>query len=186
MGGSTSRMLGVAMLVGGGDRRWIDRFRDNSTWAFFEWDGARCGMAGVSRLKLKLGEAMAGRTGVIFASKNDFASVAGVTGVAGPLLSTEEVSLLVLLRKLRSMVEKSESLAELIDPADDPETSRMSGAVKAWTLVVEISSVGKEIRLRSMVPGAYLTVVLRSIGVWFSVLRLTRLVKARERDIAEY
>ncbi len=141
-------------------------------------------MAGVSRLKLKFGEAMAGSIGAVsFVSKNDFASVAGVIGVAGPLLSREAVSLPVLLRKLRSMVEKSESFPELIDPADDPDMFRMSGAVRAWTLVVEINSVGREMRLRSIVPGAYLTVVLRSIGVWFSVLRLTRLVKARERDI---
>jgi len=134
--------------------------------------------------RLKLGETMAGRMGVVcFRSKNDLASFAGVTGVAGPLLSREEVSLPVLLRKLRSMVEKSESLAEETDPADDPEILRISGAVRAWTLVVEINSVGKDMRLRSIVPGAYLTVVLRIIGVCCSVLRLTRLVKAREIDI---
>lgn len=132
-----------------------------------------------------LGEAIDGRTGVVcFRSKNDLASVAGVTGVAGPLLSTEEVSLPVLARKLRSMVENSESLPDEIDPAEDPEMLRMSGAFKAWTLVVEISSVGRDMRFRSMVPGAYLTVVLRGIGAC-SVLRLTRFVNAREIDMVE-
>jgi len=133
----------------------------------------------------KLGEAIDGRMGeVSFRSKNDLASVAGVIGVAGPLLSTEDVSLPVLVRKLRSMVEKSESLPDESDPVEDPERLRISGAVNAWTLVVEISSVGREMRLRSIVPGAYLTVVLRGIAIC-SVLRLTRLVNARERDIVE-
>ena len=133
----------------------------------------------------RLGDARSGGTGVLcFESKNDLASVTGVTGVAGPLLSTEEVSLPVLVRKLRSMVEKSESLPEEIEPVDDPETLRISGAVKAWTLVVESSSVGKEMRFRSMVPEAYLTVVLRWIDVC-SGLRLARLVNTRERDIVE-
>lgn len=80
------------------------------------------------------------------------------------------------------MVEKSESLLDEIDPVVDPEMLRISGAVRAWTLVVEISSVGREMRFRSMVPGAYLTVVLRCIGTC-SVFRLTRLVNAREIDI---
>jgi len=171
------------MLVGGGDSLWMDLFRDRSTWACFECDGARCGMAGISNSKL--GEAMAGRSGVLdFTSKKDLASVAGVTGVAGPLLSTEEVSLPVLVRKLRSMVEKSESLAEEMEPDEEPEMLRMSGAVKAWTLVVEINSVGRDMRLRLMVPGVYLTVLLRSTGA-FSVFRRTRLVNARDRDIVE-
>lgn len=134
----------------------------------------------------RLGEAMAGRSGVVcFRSKNDLASVAGVTGVAGPLLSTEELSLPALVRKLRSMVEKSESLLDETEPADEPEILRISGAVKAWTLVVEISSVGREMRLRSIVPGAYLTVVLRGMGTCCSTLRLTRLVKAREIDMVD-
>lgn len=129
---------------------------------------------------------MVGRTGgVCFRSKNDFASIAGVTGVEGPLLSTEEASLPVLFRKLRSIVEKSESLPEEIEPEDDPEMLLISGAVRACTLVVEINSVGKEMRLRSIVPGAYLTVVLRCIEGCCSTLRLTRLVKAREIDMFE-
>jgi len=68
-----------------------------------------------------------------------------VTGVAGPLSSMDDVSLEALLRKLRSIVEKSESLAEEIEAVEEPEAVRMSGAVKAWTFVVEISSVGSEI-----------------------------------------
>lgn len=65
-------------------------------------------------------------------SKNDRApSFAGVTGVAGPLLSTDEVSLPALLRKLRSMVEKSDSRVEEREPVVDPEVLRISGAVKA-------------------------------------------------------
>lgn len=116
-------------------------------------------MTGVSRE----GEARAGMADTgSFTSKNDLvSSVAGVTGVAGPLLSIDEVSLPVLLRKLRSMVEKSDSFPEKNEPADDPELLRMSGAVNAWTLVVEINSVGREMRLRLMVPGEYLTLVPR-------------------------
>lgn len=121
-------------------------------------------MIGVS---IKAGAMIEGRTGgPIFESKNDLiSSLAGVDGVSGPLLSMEEASLPVVLRKLRSMVEKSESFAEFIDPAEDPpETLRMSGAVKACTFVVEMSSVGREMRLRLMVPGAYLTVLPRCIA----------------------
>ena len=85
------------------------------------------------------------------------------------------------------MVEKSESLPEETEPEEDPEMLRISGAVNAWTLVVEINSVGREMRLRLMVPGAYLTVVLRwtVTAADCSVLRLMRLVKARERDIVD-
>lgn len=43
------------------------------------------------------------------------------------------------------MVEKSDSLAEEIDPDDEPDMVRISGAVNAWTLVVDINSVGNEI-----------------------------------------
>lgn len=119
-------------------------------------------MAGMSRD----GEAMDGRKGTCFRSKNDLvSSEAGVTGVAGPLLSMEEASLPVLLRKLRSMVEKSDSFPDETDPEDDPEMLRMSGAVNAWTLVVEINSVGREMRWRLMVPGGYLTLVPRWRGV---------------------
>jgi len=141
--------------------RWIDRLRDSSTCAFLEWDGARLGIAGAS----SPGDAtIAGRAGTgCFASKNDLASsVAGVTGVAGPLLSMDEVSLPALLRKLRSMVEKSEeSLLKERETAEEPEALRISGAFKACTLVVEINSVGSDMRLRLIVPKECLTLVPR-------------------------
>jgi len=98
---------------------------------------------------------IAGRAGTdCFTSKNDLASsVAGVTGVAGPLLSMDEVSLAALLRKLRSMVEKSEeSLFKEMETAEEPDALRISGAFKACTLVVEINSVGRDMRLRLIVP----------------------------------
>ena len=104
---------------------------------------------------------MAGSKGACLESKNDRPSFAGVIGVAGPLLSSDEASLAELERKLRSMVEKSESLAEPIEPVEDSEACRMSGAVKAWTLVVEINSVGSEMRLRLIVPETCLKLVPR-------------------------
>jgi hypothetical protein len=73
--------------------------------------------------------------------------------------SVEEVSGEVagVLRKLLEMDEKSESSAERKEALDEAlEADRISGALKAWTLVVERSSVGKEILERSMVPAAYL------------------------------
>lgn len=82
------------------------------------------------------------------------------------------------------MVEKSESFPDEIEPVDDPETLRISGAVKAWTLVVEINSVGREIRLRLMVPWGNLTLVPRW-GISWSTLRLVRRVNARARDMVE-
>lgn len=105
----------------------------------------------------------------------------GVMGVAG------EESLL-RTRKLRSMVEKSESFPECSDEEldDADENFPISGAVKACTLVVEMSSVGREIILRLMVPGAYLTVFPLASGeevAASSSLRRTRLVKARARDM---
>lgn len=118
-------------------------------------------MAGVSKA---VDKAAVGRTETdCFTSKKDLtSSVAGVTGVAGPLLSTdEEESLLDRLRKLRSIVEKSESFTEETEPAEEEEALRMSGAVKACTLVVEINSVGREMRLRLMVPCGYRTLVPR-------------------------
>lgn len=73
--------------------------------------------------------------------------------------STDEVSgeVVGVLRKLLEMDEKSESSAERKEAFDDAlETDRISGALNACTLVVERSSVGKEILERSMVPAAYL------------------------------
>lgn len=117
------------------------------------------------------------------ASKKDFtSSMGGVMGVTGDE-SIDEESLPERPRKLRSMVEKSESLPELIEePEDDAEMLRMSGAVRAWRFVVEINSVGREIILRVMVPCACLTVPLRVVIC--SPPRLTRLVKALAKDIA--
>jgi len=40
--------IGPASDVGGGDIRDMDRLRESSTWAFFECDMARCGIAGAS------------------------------------------------------------------------------------------------------------------------------------------
>lgn len=114
-------------------------------------------------MSIAAGEATRGRAEIdCFTSKKDLASsVAGVTGVAGPLLSTEEESLLERLRKLRSIVEKSESFVEEIEPEEDDDALRMSGAVRACTLVVEINSVGREMRVRLIVPCAYRTLVPR-------------------------
>jgi len=142
----------------------MDRLRDSSTCAFFECDGERCGSTGTS----KPGGVAGGERGPGiditggFTSKNDLtSSIGGVVGVMGEE-SIEDVSVPELFRKLRSIVEKSESLPECIDEPEDPEILRISGAVKAWTFVVEISSVGREIRWRLMVPGAYLTLVPRT------------------------
>lgn len=94
-----------------------------------------------------------------------------------------------LVRKLRSMVEKSESCPECVDEEleedDVSETLRMSGAVKACTFVVDINSVGREMLLRSIVPGVYRTVLpLTGVdGVPSSLCRFKRLVKALARDM---
>ncbi len=144
-------------------------------------------MVGVSK---RGDEAIVGRAETdCFTSKKDReSSLAGVTGVAGPLLSMEEESLallLPLLRKLRSMVEKSESLLDEIEPVEEPEALRMSGAVKACTFVVEINSVGSEMRLRLIVPGAYLTLVPRWGESGWSTLRLLRRVNARAKAMVD-
>jgi hypothetical protein len=83
--------------------------------------------------------------------------------------------------KLRSILEKSDSLPESTE-AEEPLSDAISGAVRAWRFVVEINSVGRDIKLRSMVPVAYLTLVPR-LGVGCSWLRLFRLVKARASDM---
>jgi len=51
-------------------------------------------------------------------------------------------------RKLRDVEELSESCAESIDAFEEAVSVAISGAFKACTLVVEMSSVGSEIRLR--------------------------------------
>jgi len=162
------------MAVGGGDMRCIDRLRDNSTWACLECDGARWGMDGASKLGVK--------SKFSLSAKKSAASFLGVTGVAGDDDSMDEVSVPALLRKLRSIVEKSESLIDDTDEDDDEEILRMSGALSAWTFVVEISSTGMEICARLIVPGAYLTVLPLARGACGSV-RLVRLVRARARPI---
>jgi len=77
----------------------------------------------------------------------------GVIGVIG-LRSRLDVS--VLLRKLLSMVLNSLSGSEsaMEEDEDSLPILRMSGAFRAWTLVVLISLVGREIWVRLMVPGA--------------------------------
>lgn len=62
-----------------------------------------------------------------------------------------------VLSRLLEKAENSESSAERMDALDEAlEMDRMSGALSAWTLVVERSSVGKEMLERLMVPVAYL------------------------------
>lgn len=72
---------------------------------------------------------------MFFESKNDLEwSIAGVMGVAGDDPSIEESSALLALRKvLSNMDEKSVSLAELTELADEDvdDTDLMSGAVNA-------------------------------------------------------
>lgn len=108
-------------------------------------------------------------------------------GVIGVMGESSEVDELSALRKLLSMLEKS--LSELIEADEDEALLElaialgMSGAVRAWTLVVEMSSVGSEIFARLIVPGVYLTVP--DLGTWSSprVCARARLVKLRTRDM---
>jgi len=108
----------------------------------------------------------------------------GVKGVIGLREEDEELS---AVKKPLSMLEKSLSLWIESDEelASEPvDTLRMSGALRAWTLVVERSSVGREILALLMVPGAYFTVQDRGSG--FSSPRVcarARLVKLRTRDM---
>lgn len=161
-----------------------DRWRDSSTCAFLLWLGARCGMAGTGA-----GAVVADVTGLL--EKKSLVSLPipisekGVNGVMGLREEEEELS---AVKNPLSMLEKSLSLwiepdeVELV--SERPETLRMSGALRAWTLVVESNSVGSEILARLMVPGAYLTVQER--GRVFSSPRVcarARLVKLRTRDM---
>jgi hypothetical protein len=81
--------------------------------------------------------------------------------------------------------EKSESSAERKEPSDEAlERDRMSGAFRAWTLVVERSSVGNEIFEREMVPAAY----LKEESDWpegASYWRFARLVNALASDMVD-
>jgi hypothetical protein len=178
------RIAGLSNVDGGGVILWIDFLHDSSTWAFLEWEGARCGTAGTSGIDSVAIMTGPGRT--FLESKKDLErSTAGVIGVAGDDDPSTEESSLLELRKLLSMVEKSESFAELIESPEDVEVEidLMSGAVNAWTLVVEMSSVGSEIISLLMVPGAYLEVP-DLVGVDASS-RFMRLVKALANDIVK-
>ena len=102
-------------------------------------------------------------------------------------LSIEEVSGDVAGEsiKLREMDEKSKSWLELMEEfEDDTDMDRveMSGAFRALTLVVEISSVGKEMSSRLIVPAGYLTLPSRDgVDAERPRSRLVRLVNARAR-----
>lgn len=85
---------------------------------------------------------------------SDIMSEKGVMGVSGERSVEEELSALkkplsVLLKSLSEEMEAAEEL----DEDDSAETLRISGALRAWTLVVLMSSVGREILARLMVPG---------------------------------
>jgi len=90
--------------------------------------------------------------------------------------------------KLREMVMKSESLLDMMEEFDEVDEDRllrslMFGQFKALTLVVEINSVGRDMRFLLMVPVTYLTLPSR-VGIVFSLLspRLVRFVSARARE----
>lgn len=86
-------------------------------------------------------------------------------GVIGERSEVEELS---AVRKPLSMLLKS--LSELMESADEvdeamsAEVLRMSGAFRACTLVVLMSSVGSEIFARLIVPGVYRTLQLRGVS----------------------
>lgn len=129
---------------------------------------------------------MTGLKGVLESKKPLDGSRGGVTGVAGEDASMDELSVRSWsLKKLLSKVEKSESSLEPTEEPDDMVDlcrERISGALRACTLVVEISSVGEEIMSRRMLPAAYLTVLLRFDMISWSS-RFMRFVKARAMDI---
>lgn len=73
----------------------MDRFRDSSTCAFFECEGARCGRTGASGCDGVISEVMTNGPVSFCLSKNDFdCSIAGVLGVAGDENSIDEASVL--------------------------------------------------------------------------------------------
>jgi len=115
--------------------REIDRFRAISWCARFEWESARCGIAGASRLELLDVERVVPTEVTdlfdIFESKNDVECPC--SGVIGDD-SIEELSGVVagLSRKLLEMWEKSESSPDRRDEFDDEAViDRMSGALSA-------------------------------------------------------
>jgi len=177
---------GRERLLGGGDIRWVDRLRDNDACTskafFFECDSARCGIAGASRdgavAEVRVPVVVADRFEVL--PKKSFASVSiGVIGVTGDDESMDELSadIMGVLRKLRSMVEKSESLLEPIEAPEEPLSEEMSGAVRAWTFVVEINSVGREFKLRSIYLMLFPRTGVESSSLFARFFRV-RLVKA--------
>jgi len=88
-------------------------------------------------------------------------------------------------RKFFEIREKSDSLPELMEEVDEADLREaISGAFNAFTLVVEISSVGREISSRLIVPGAYLTLPSRA-GAALLWLSLGRFVRARAIDMVE-
>lgn len=86
----------------------------------------------------------------------------GVMGVIGERSVEEELSALKkpLSMLLKSFSDKTESADDLVE-LRSAEILRISGALRAWTLVVLISSVGSEIFARLIVPGVYRTLQLR-------------------------
>jgi len=167
----------------------MDRLWESSRWAFFECDSARLGIAGASIVGtptvIRVPALVADRLGLL-SKKPAIPELTGMFGVTGDD-SVEDVSgdERGVPKKLRSMVEKSESWFELMDePEDDVEIDRMSGALRACTFVVDNSSVGREIWFRSIVPFGYLTVAARTT-IDVSWVRLVRLVKARARATVE-
>ena len=152
--------VALAMTVGGGVRRDIERFRARSWCAFFECERSRLGRAGVESLddEVLLDERatrVADRLGIEPFEKNFPFPFSGVVGVD----SIEDVSGEVagVRRDLSEAGERSESSPDRTDELDEVlEADRTSGALSACTLVVEISSVGREIFERWIVPAAYL------------------------------
>lgn len=152
------------------------------------WLGARVGIAGTGS------DAGVGAGGADvtsgFEEKKSFVAASciisenGVMGVIGDKSVEEELS---ALKKLLSMLLKS--LSEATEAADEPEESvsaenfRISGALRAWTFVVLMSSVGSEILARFMVPGRYWTLQLRGPAGCSRVCARARLVKLRTRDM---
>lgn len=165
---------------------WKDFWRLSSTCAFLLWLGARLGMAGTGSLEgVEAVDAMTG-----FEEKKSFVvasciiSEKGVMGVSGERSEVEELSAVKkpLSMLLKSLSELTESAEEFVEPRS-AEVLRISGAFRAWTLVVLMSSVGSEIFARLIVPGAYRTLQLREASSLPRVWARARLVKLRTRDI---
>ena len=170
------------MERGGGDILCIDLLRDSSTCAFLECDNARLGTDGMSSEdEWSFDSVSTAVVGLLGVSKKSRSSLSwGVVGVMGDE-SMDELSAdkLGVLRKARSIWEKSESDEPSIEPDDLFFRVGMSGAFNAWTFVVEMSSVGREMRFRSKRPFGCL--ILRPRDGAAGSVRLARLVKALAR-----